>query len=101
MQFVRLASKQSQLIRRLRAAGWLAEQALPESQRLVGADDVAAWIPGRYETRLLSREQASNFTRHRKSGIPLQGAFVDIGGNGVEWNTGIGEQNLPCAALRR
>jgi hypothetical protein len=30
----------------------------------------------------------------------LHGTFVDAGGNGVEWNAGIGEQDLPCPALR-
>ncbi len=44
MQFVRSAGKQAQLIRGLRAAGRLAEQAVSQSQRLIGADDITAGI---------------------------------------------------------
>src|SRR6476661_9232251 len=100
MQFVRLAGKQAQLVCRLCAAGRFAEQSASERQRLVGADDVAARTLRRYEARLLAREQACNFTRRRKPGIPLHGTLVDTSGNGIEWNTGIGEQDLPCLALR-
>ena len=44
MQFMRSAGKQAQLIRGLHAAGWLAEQAVSQSQRLIGADDITAGI---------------------------------------------------------
>ena len=41
---MRMAGKQAQLIRGLRAAGRLAEQAVSQSQRLIGADDITAGI---------------------------------------------------------
>ena len=95
-----LPASSAQLLRRLRAAGRLAEQTVSERQRLIGADDITAGIFRRYEARLLARQQPSDLAGRGKAGIFLHGSFVDIGGNGLEGNAGIGKQHLPRAALR-
>ncbi len=83
-----------------RPAGLLNSR-LPERQRLVGADDVAAGILRRHEQRLLARQQPGDLAGRRKPGVLLDRPFVDIGRNRLERNAGIAEQHLPRAALRR
>ena len=98
---MRVAGKRAQLLRGLRPAGRLAEQPLPERQRLIGADDITAGIAATIPNSAFSRaSSAGDLAGRGKAGSLLHGAFVDIGRNGFEGDAGIGEQHLPRAALR-
>ena len=100
MQFVRIAGKQAQLLCGLRAAGRLAEQAVSQRQRLIGADDITTGIFDDTKHAFSRASRAAISPGAERPEFFCTDAFVDIGGNGLEGNAGIGKQHLPRAALR-
>jgi hypothetical protein len=86
---------------RLHPAGRLAEKPCPQCERLIRADDELAGMPARYRAGFLAGQQRGNLAGGCQAGGLLYAPLVDVGGNGLEIDTGIGEQQLPGAALRR
>ena len=94
-------AKRAQLLGGLRAAGRLAEQPLPQRQRLVGADDIIARLLRMTPQRAFSRASSAAISPGaERPECLLHRALVDIGRNRLEVDAGIGQQRLPRAALR-
>jgi hypothetical protein len=101
MQFMGLASKGSQLRGGLRTSGRLAEQSLAKYQRLICTYYKSIGVFRGHEQGLVSRQQGCDFSGRRQRGGKLNRSLVELGGNCLESNTGIGEKRLPRSALRR
>ena len=100
VQLVGLTGQRPQLLGCLGRVARLAEKTMPQRQRLVRADHKPIGSLTRDRKRLLPCQQARDLTRRRKAGPLLNAAFVEHGRNRFESNPRIGQQQLPCAALR-
>ena len=99
MQRVRLSAQDLELLARGRAIGRLGEPALPERQRLIGAEHQPARLLHRHGQRLLPRQQRRDRAGIGKARVGFDAALVDIGGQHLDRDARALQQRAPARAL--
>src|SRR5579871_741502 len=95
------ANEPPELGERLPPVRRLGKKLLTKRERLVSAYNIMSKPSRRNPQRLLARQASGDLTRLFQARLLLDGAFVDVGGNRLEFYAGIFEQHFPRAALRR